>query len=88
MRLDSLLSLEPGVGGRGLGGLGFSGPRRNVCDAYPNDEFERLNGKEVWSNGGSGGGSFVFVPLLKALRREAKEGFLEKDDVFVVAMED
>jgi hypothetical protein len=85
VRLDSLLSLEPGVGGRGLGGLGFSGPRRNVCDAYPNDEFERL---KVWSNGGSGGGSFVFVPLLKALRREAKEGFLEKDGVFDVAMED
>jgi len=28
------------------------------------------------------------VPLLKALRREAKEGFLEKVDVLDVAMED
>jgi hypothetical protein len=27
-------------------------------------------------------------PLLKALRREAKEGFLGKDDVLVAAMED
>ena len=47
VRFDSLPSLEPGVGGRGLGGLGFSGPRRSVCVAYPNDEVERLNGKEA-----------------------------------------
>ena len=30
VRLEVLPSLEPGVGGRGWGGLGFSGPRRNV----------------------------------------------------------
>ena len=60
-----------------------------MWDVWPNDEVERLNGKEVESRGGSGGGSFVFAPpLLNALRREAKDGFLENGDVLVVAMED
>lgn len=60
------------------------------------DELERLNGflstgYALCSNGGSGGGSTgvdLLLPVLNALRIEAKEGFFVNGDELVVLMDE
>jgi len=73
---------DPGVGGRGYEVLtaevGVDCPRPMV-EVF-SEEVERLNGffNTGYSRDGIGGGSLLPLPTLKALRIDAKEGFLEK----------
>jgi hypothetical protein len=87
------MSVDPAV--KGLIPVALVGvvarPRALFGAMWVKDDVDRLKGFFRTGFGGCSsdgiGGASIFFPLLKALRMDAKEGFLEKA-VLVVAKED
>jgi len=84
VRCPNLVSFDPGVGGRGYDAPDAEVGVTEVPFPVPMSDSEEVEwfpkgflrtGYGVWSSEGTGGASAFF---LKALRIDAKEGFLEK----------